>query len=144
MTVKLSAPFFPDAVQLSEQIYVGKDAKDLLILAHSEQSILETHENLVKNILKSVGYNAESEIYLSSTTKSLYNVTTYCTEMGIRKIISFGKKPGDFGFKVKEVSYHLFNIGDLQLIYCDDIETINGSKELKNKLWSAMKEMFNQ
>lgn len=144
MSYNITAPFFNDSVPLSEHVTAGKDAKDLLILAHGELSFPDVENALLMNILKSVKYDMNNEIHLVYNNKALYDVVNYCSNHAITRIISFGKKPSDIGFKIKEVPYHLFTIGNLYFIYADSLDKINNSKDLKNKLWSSMKEMFHE
>lgn len=144
MDTQFSAPFFKNALPISEQVSVGKDAKNLLVLLHGDKKALEEYYPFLKKVLQSIHYDFLTEIHLVVGTNPLYDIPTYCRDRNIQKIIDFGKNPADLGFKIKKTPYTLQRIYRFTYLHCDTIGKIHDSKELKNKLWNALKAMFNE
>lgn len=144
MDLKYSAPYLNEAISIKEQIYIGKDSQDLLLIFNGEDNMLESYRSFISKIFESVNYSLDDQVYISNSSKKLYDIIPLCRESNITKIIDFGKSINDIGFKVKPVPYKPFKIGSIDFIYCDDIDKIHSNNALKNKLWNAMKKIFNE
>lgn len=138
----LSAPYLNNTSSLYERVSIGKDAKDLLILVQGDDAMIKSYQSLLENIMNSIGYALESEIYLSVTPDDLYDIIPFCEESKIQNIIDFGKNPGKLGLKIKPILYLPLKFSRIQFLYCDTIDKIHREKTMKNKLWSGLKKMF--
>ena len=75
----------------------------------------------------------------SSTNFSFFELQS---EQQTDKVIIFGYAPKTLGIHLLMNKYEVSTINDCQFLFADDLEQISNDKQLKGKLWGALKKMF--
>lgn len=104
-----------------------------------ENGTNEASQILLKKILQSVSVLDYTQMEIR-TGRSIR--LTKAVPIDKQNLISFGPSPNQLGISARLKQYQVGKIGQLGLLFVEDLATIGASNSKKKMLWEALKKMF--
>jgi len=119
---------------LNVEISVLEDVQVLLL--HAEE-ILDSHKDLINNMMKACKINA-SNFQVLNCANTFYNLNSLLSkENNLNTIILFGIETYSLGFNIK-IPYNLpYKFSNKYWIKTHALSELNDSNALKNQLWTG-------
>ena len=104
--------------------------------------VAEKHEELLSNILKSVGISIDSVTLLDLEKAPYSTLKQYLAEGEEKTILSFGLLPREMGINANIATYQYVENWGCKLLFSDSLEKLEGDINFKKLLWRGLKQMF--
>ena len=94
-------------------------------------------------ILAAVKLDLQQDVLvLEGTSSTTFSFFDLIAEQPIEKTIVFDYAPTSLGLHLHINKYELITINNCEFLFADALEKISNDKQLKGKLWGALKKMF--
>ena len=113
---------------------------DLVILLKMEIDLqLELIEMLDKMV---AALNLDSDKIEYLVFHNMIALSEIVNTFEAQNVLVFGATPSDLSLNMELKTYTCYNFDSFKLLLVNEILDVYGNKELKSKLWNALKEMF--
>jgi hypothetical protein len=113
---------------------------DLVILLKMEIDLqLELIEMLDKMV---AALNLDSDKIEYLVFHNMIALSEIVNTFEAQNVLVFGATPNDLSLNMELKTYTCYNFDSFKLLLVNEILDVYGNKELKSKLWNALKEMF--
>ena len=113
---------------------------DLVILLKMEIDLqLELIEMLDKMV---AALNLDSDKIEYLVFHNMIALSEIVNTFEAQNVLVFGATPNDLSLNMELKIYTCYNFDSFKLLLVNEILDVYGNKELKSKLWNALKEMF--
>ena len=146
--------FIPKSIFSNHQLFVvpettdgqlpgsGKNLKQLLVLYRKEEES-ESLKELLGKILSAAKFDIGQDVRLVElSSDELFSFTTLQSEEPNKYVIILGLTPKQLGLHFTFEKYTPFHHIDCDFLVADSLSAISENRELKARLWNAMKTLF--
>lgn len=120
----------------------GNNKKKLLVVYESAEKN-ENLEHFLAKILKAVQHDiVEDVLLLRIQPEQTFSLTTLCQSQDIAACLVFGITGKRMGWHAHYPDYQPFRFRRINFLMVDALDRVEGSVDLKKRLWGALKKMF--
>jgi len=131
-------------LQLSEYIKVLHNEAikaDLLILLKIEIELQPELIEMLDKMVAALNIDRSKIEYL--VFNNMITLTELVNSYEAQNVLVFGATPTDLSLNMELRTYEHYSFNSFKLLLVNNILDVYGNKDLKSKLWNALKEMFN-
>lgn len=97
----------------------------------------------LEKVLGAVQLNlAQDTLFVALQSGGQVALTPLLREKQPTQVLVFGLKPDDLGLHVQPVLYQPVNFLQTNLLFADDLATLEPDRDRKTRLWAALKTLF--
>lgn len=138
-----SVPVAAEQKPLPKVKFLGENQKNIALFIQNENGAYLNDDlfNLLTNILNACKLGMQDVALINIAGFPATALPVWQQAVNMQQCIAFGIAPAGLGLEPLPV-YQVHRAGGVQVLFSDPLEIIATDKQLKGKLWSSLKQLF--